>query len=675
MEKILLTCFLALLCLYGSATTARVADSPTDGADLVDKVSGPHRGGEIRPDTFPYDEFGLFDKYLDPGAGGETSGSLPAPVTVSTHQIRKDHTTPKSGKHRASDTGHPTPLPSPVSACPPWRGLPSQYIGHPTPSIRHRSSFSLVDQYLDPGAGEETSGTLPAPVTVFLVHRIPESAGNLTVDLWDAQMFGLEGFSNHQRMEVAPMKAHQLTGLMPKEERGYRFRTPSISRPSVLRLSLDTNPLLRDYHVSPGDSIMIMLDEKSASLIFTGSSASKFRLQKELDEVFYEFVQSLDIPLSFNSEAELQAYLDRPGNGAAWDSIATSFGRKTLLTVAGEQELGHLKGIDIHHSILDMQQRLSLYNGSIEARDLQTIYASGAGKIFQLYLNRLSSAYTRTLKLGNSELTQKFRDFIQTQISALSIDPGEGVALDSPSFRDYLLARALLQSDLSESDFFDTIFELYSPEVADRLGVQYLNDVRRRLPDFEHQAKTLDARVMSPEMKHVLREMTGRFGKGAQLYAFDLPTLDGDRIATQDFEGKAMLIDFWITGCGACKSFHERIFDPLIEKYGNHPDLQIISVCSDPTPEYWKLQGGTPNVSHSGFISAFAERSSDVNPLLSHYNIHSYPQLMLVRPDGTLFRLGSVPPTLSEAEALLQEAMKAIDTVKPSSIPSQTQRP
>jgi thiol-disulfide isomerase/thioredoxin len=166
MEKFLLTCFLALLCLYGSTTIARVADSPTDGADLVDKVSGPHRGGETRPDTYSSEEFGLFDKYLDPGAGEETSGSLPAPVTVSAHQIRKDHKTPESGKHRSSDTGHPTPLPSPVSACPPWRGLPSQYIGHLTPSTRHRSSFSLVDQYLDSGAGEGSYVLQSGPITV-----------------------------------------------------------------------------------------------------------------------------------------------------------------------------------------------------------------------------------------------------------------------------------------------------------------------------------------------------------------------------------------------------------------------------------------------------------------------------------------------------------------------------
>ena len=613
MEKFLQTCFLGYLCLIGGPSSAqsRVAESP--GVDLLHKVSGPNRGGETLSDTFL--------KYTD---GIQVSG-LSSPIGETAASL--------SGAPRSDDSGHP-----------------SSSIRHPIPLPS------------------------PAPVTVFLVHRIPESAGNLIADLWDTQMFGLEGFSNHQRMEVAPMEAHLLTGLMPKEERGYRFRTPSISKSSVLRLSLAAYPVIRDYQVSPGDSIMIMLDEKTASLIFTGPSAPKFRLQKELDEVFYEFAQSLDIPLSFNTEIELQAYLDRPGNRAAWDSIAPSFGRKTLLDVAGWQELVQLKGIDVHQSVLDIQRRLSLYKGSVEATDLQAIYASGTGKIFQLYINRLSSAYSRTVRLGNPELTRCFRDYIQTRISALSVDLSEEVALRSPEFREYLLARALLQTSLSESDFFDTVFELYTPEVADRIGVQYLSDMRRRLPDFEHQAMSLDARLMSPQMKRVLAEMTGRFGQGAQLFSFDLPILDGNRITSQDFEGKTMLIDFWITGCGACKSFHERIFNPLIEKYGENPDLRIISVCADPRPDYWKLQGGTPDVSHKGYIPAFAERISDSNSFLSHYNIHSYPQLMLVRPDGTLFRLGSVPTTLAEAETLLQEAMKAAEPSKPNSSPSQSQK-
>ena len=539
------------------------------------------------------------------------------------------------------------------------------------PDTLEKQRFGLVDSTQTDRQAGQTDILDPAPVTVFLVHRIPESAGNLVVDLWDAEMYGLESFSNHQRIEVPPMQPHLLTGLMPREERGYRFRTPSISTPSILRLSLAHYPVIRDFQVSPGDSVMIKVNEKNATLIITGPSAPKFRLQKELDEVLGAFTQSLDVGLSFNSEKELQSFLEKPGNGAAWDSISTSFGRKTGLKVAGQQELDFLREIPVRQAVLDLQERLKLYEGKVIAADLQVSYARALGSIFQIYLGKISAAYGRAEKLGDQDLTRRFRDFILTEIRTLPANQSDTIALDSPAFREFLIARGVLMARISESDFLDTFFVIYSPEVAERLAVQYLNDNRRRLEDFEIQAASLEARLKSPEMKSVLAELTGRFGKGTPLFSFDFTTLNGKSITQKEFEGKALLIDFWITGCGACKSFHERILDPLIEKYGEHPDLKIISVCADRKPENWKTQGGTPNVIHQGFIPAYAERIGGSNPFLAHYNIHSYPQLMLVRSDGTLFRLSRVPATLAEAEQLLEETLKPFEPTKSISSPTQ----
>ena len=50
MNKSIYTCFLASLCLYGSTSTAQVADSPTPEYDLV-YPTGVYRGGETRSDT------------------------------------------------------------------------------------------------------------------------------------------------------------------------------------------------------------------------------------------------------------------------------------------------------------------------------------------------------------------------------------------------------------------------------------------------------------------------------------------------------------------------------------------------------------------------------------------------------------------------------------------------
>ncbi|WP_157243600.1 hypothetical protein, partial [Algoriphagus resistens] len=79
MKKLILLCFMGLLCLPISTTTAQVADSP--GADFLHR-SGPsvsfglgdtHRGGETRSDTLP-ENSGLVD-HSGQGQKGEGSSA------------------------------------------------------------------------------------------------------------------------------------------------------------------------------------------------------------------------------------------------------------------------------------------------------------------------------------------------------------------------------------------------------------------------------------------------------------------------------------------------------------------------------------------------------------------------------------------------------------------------
>ncbi|WP_339865358.1 TlpA disulfide reductase family protein [uncultured Algoriphagus sp.] len=77
MKKHLYTCFLASLCLYGSTSTAQVADSP--GADFLHRsmphvstdTGDTHRGGEIRSDNLP-EVFDLVDHSAAKGQEGES---------------------------------------------------------------------------------------------------------------------------------------------------------------------------------------------------------------------------------------------------------------------------------------------------------------------------------------------------------------------------------------------------------------------------------------------------------------------------------------------------------------------------------------------------------------------------------------------------------------------------
>jgi len=537
--------------------------------------------------------------------------------------------------------------------------LPAQVADSPGADFLHRSSpsvsFGLGDTHRGGEIRSDNFTEEPAPITIYFVHRSPQAAGMLTVDLWDAEMYGLESLSNHQEMEVSPVSPHILKGLMPREERGYRLRTPSISSPSVLRLTLDGNPVLLDYLVSPGDSISILFHEKAGLMVFAGPAADKFRLQQQLQHLQAASLLDTDIGLAVGSEAELQEFLDRKNNRAVWDSLSVSYGRKTRLIVTGQPEFDYMRTLDPDHWAELIRENVTHFKDKLAPEELQAIQASALGSLYRIYLSRIATSYKRTAKLGDTLLLKDYSDWISERLATLP-DLGEAY-IQSPAYRDYLMTKASLQAEVSVADIFETLYQSYPAKEADRLAVQYLTDWRRRLPDFEKTAIRLQEKVVSPHMQTALLDLTGKFGKGTDLHAFALPDRNGGSIDLDDVQGKTVLMDFWITGCGACKSFHEHIWIPLVTKYRDHPDLRIISVNADRTPEHWK--SAEPFLPFQGeYTEVHAPRNAGVNPFLEYYNIHSYPQLMLVRKDGTLFSLGQVPSSLESAEQLLLQVLE-----------------
>ncbi|WP_439487212.1 TlpA family protein disulfide reductase [Algoriphagus sp.] len=542
-----------------------------------------------------------------------------------------------------------------VADSPPGDGL-VDYPGLPASAGLHRGGETRSDTLTDE----------PAPVTIYFVHRSPDSAGKLTVDLWDAEMYGLERLSNHQEMEVSPVSPHILKGLMPREERGYRLRTPSISSPSVLRLTLDGNPVLLDYLVSPGDSISILFHEKAGLMIYAGPSADKFRLQQQLQHLQAASLLDTDIGLAVGSEAELQEFLDRKDNSLVWDSLSASYGRKTRLIVSGQPEFDYMRSLAPDRWAELIREEVTHFKDKLAQEELQAIQASALGSLYRVYLGRIATSYKRTAKLGDPVLLKNYSDWISGLLTTLP-DLVEAY-IQSPAYRDYQMTKASLQAEVSGADIFETLYQRYPAEEADRLAVQYLTDWRRRLPDFEKTAARLQGKVVSPHMQTALLDLTGKFGKYTDLQPFKLSDRNGDSIALDDVQGNTVLMDFWITGCGACKSFHEHIWIPLVSKYKDHPELKIISVNADRSPERW--ESADPFLDFPGeYTEVHAPRNSGVNPFLEYYNIHSYPQLMLVRKDGTLFSLGQVPTSLKAAEKLLLQVLEnpAAETLTDSS--------
>lgn len=122
--------------------------------------------------------------------------------------------------------------------------------------------------------------------------------------------------------------------------------------------------------------------------------------------------------------------------------------------------------------------------------------------------------------------------------------------------------------------------------------------------------------------------------EGKAVPAFELATLDGQKISSADLAGKNILIYFWFTGCPPCVRIAPLLAD-LHRQYGGS-DFQVIgfnadqvlelSVADEERNEHLKKAGVT-------FLNAHLDPATRQG----FGGVNIFPTLFLIKSDGTIF--------------------------------------
>ena len=120
-------------------------------------------------------------------------------------------------------------------------------------------------------------------------------------------------------------------------------------------------------------------------------------------------------------------------------------------------------------------------------------------------------------------------------------------------------------------------------------------------------------------------------------------------IELSDFTGKVVVLDFYFTGCRACK-----VLAPIMEKLEYEfkgKQVIFIAISIDRNKSTW-LSSVNQNLYSSPLsLNLFTSGNGADDPVIKHYNINSYPTLILINKDG---RIGSNPqsPLMDEGRDL-----------------------
>ena len=136
---------------------------------------------------------------------------------------------------------------------------------------------------------------------------------------------------------------------------------------------------------------------------------------------------------------------------------------------------------------------------------------------------------------------------------------------------------------------------------------------------------------------------------------FSLPDTAGVSVSLSDFRGKYVLLDFWASWCGPCRSEMPEI-QALYEKYGkNEKDLIVLGVAG---PNQGN-EGSTASIKkflkdNRYTFPVVMDESGDV---FAEYGIRAFPTTFMIDKEGNIFGYVESALTGDVMESIVQQTM------------------
>lgn len=131
-------------------------------------------------------------------------------------------------------------------------------------------------------------------------------------------------------------------------------------------------------------------------------------------------------------------------------------------------------------------------------------------------------------------------------------------------------------------------------------------------------------------------------------FAYALPDASGKIHHLKELRGKLVVLDFWFSGCMPCK-FLAEAKKPILAKYNKNPNIAFVTVSVDgeAQKEAWLRNLQKEIYTSNEEINLLAPKGYN-DEIVKHYNILSYPTLIVVSKDGKVITVSPPKPSLSE---------------------------
>ena len=520
---------------------------------------------------------------------------------------------------------------------------------HPTPVIQHPSSriphpttkgFSLVDTASSQGqeggilsaqAGKGVTQGIPAVILVEIMSVSP--IDSLEFRIWDPYLNELDIPKPH--IEFVPLEIGSVfDGSWGGKK--VQWTSPDLSGNARVSIRNGRFKYLDRFLVQPGDSVRIRLDFQTASVMFSGPAADKFRSQ-------YELAQAIDSdlfgqnPIMFTGKSNYWGHSEEDSIRIAKAKASSSSIRPMIQFVSPDHtgfeflKQGLSRDLSTHRAweIIDSyQDRLPTDFWLILKADMQ-------GQILYDQIR-----YFLYLRLG-LENTQSYRKLYLDQIKNNNPEIPDG-AEGSVYYIDYLYQKILTISHMEKEPMVNFLSSI--PErVRDPVYAKYLIKKFRTFEDSNAQFEQALEIIQTPWISELISSLYHSQRIGAPLASIPLTTLKGDSTILTSDDGKVRFIQFWLPGCQASERNYKRLLSPVIAHFKDDPQVEFVFISNDSLHERWLENVAAETYSSRNSLNLNAPGRT--NPFLMYYHIHAFPEQMVIDSDGGVVNLGNIPKT------------------------------
>jgi len=412
--------------------------------------------------------------------------------------------------------------------------------------------------------------------------------------------------------------------LVKSINHSFKFVIPVLSNQESIDIEMPMGGMsYYNYFIAGTDNITLF--EKRGVAIFKGEGALKYNVQHHLQCIYKFYAESSGFTYSFDSEREFEVFL-------------------CILDLVKINSIDYLKTLKGQLSIKDyllLRSEVLLLNEVMKNNKLGLLVAC-PDSIRRKVLTVINKYKSNSEQLGVSYAFSENK-----------------VIRESPFYLKYILSSYEIDSCISVNKSFSIkkcylyIREHFSGVLRERLITQFVYENKLRASeDLPFIINDAVGYLRHQDYKSVLIKLKKSYLVGVKAYDFSLHDINGIEKHLSDFKGKVVLIDFWFTGCGACRQVHP-ILDSLKRKYDGRP-FELISVCVDFKNDSWQKSVRTGTYTSLQNVNLFAGGLSKNSPVIKYYDLTSYPTLLLIDKNGKMCN-PPIDPRLDNARELVKQ--------------------